>query len=199
MLKNNCIIYYNSKKMKVLKIKNTIKLLELIVETFKKLLNLIDNFQETIVKLIENDFSINIDDNIKLTKIILENNVKLLYDNILILFNIQYKNNQIINISINDIIPYGYCINYNNSDIYINSFKIKYSDESIIKIVEYDNLLEPIGVYFLGTHINNINDVETTTKILSKCFNNNLKTIGCIKTVCLKYIQIVNNLQKIFI
>lgn len=215
-----CVIYYDSERMKIEKTKNIIKHLQLIVKTFKNMLEMIDNFQKLIIKLTEEQFNVN--DNIKYSKKVLLNNIKLLYDNIILLLNNQFNNVQIINFSMNDIIPLGYSINYINSLqhinsyreihvddsqcntinyantlIYINSYKIKYSENGIIKIVEYDKDLIPTEVYFLGTHINLINNSNFHDR-LSKCYNNNLATIGYIKVVLMKYIQIIENLQNIY-
>ena len=215
-----CVIYYDSERMKIEKTKNIIKHLLLIVKTFKKMLEMIDNLQNLIMKLVEDEFNVN--DNIKYSKKVLLNNIKILYDNIILLFNNQYNNVQIINFSMNDIVPLGYSINYINSLqhinsyrdtitepgkcntinyantlIYINSYKIKYCEDGIIKIVEYDKDLIPISVNFLGTHINLINNYNFHDR-LSKCYNNNLETIGYIKVILMKYIQIIDNLQNIY-
>ena len=212
-----CVIYYDSERMKIEKTKNIIKHLKIIVEAFKKMIEIIDNFQKLLTKLVQDEFNVN--DNVKYCKKLLLNNVKLLYDTIIILLNNQFNNVQIINFSMNDIVPLGYSINYINSLqhinayaetksniyntinfantlIYINSYKIKYSENGIIKIVEYNKELIPIGVCFLGTHINIINNCNFHDR-LSKCFNNNLETITYIKIILMKYIQIIENLQKI--
>ena len=221
-----CVIYYDSERMKIEKTTNIIKHLQLIVKTFKKMLEMIDNFQKLINNIAENEFNAN--DNVGHCQKLLLNNIKLLYDNIIILLNNQYNNVQIINFSMNDIVPLGYSINYINSLqhinsyrdsefreaeihvdtkcntinyantlIYINSYKFKYSKDGIIKIIEYDKDLIPISVTFLGTHVNLINNYNFHDK-LSKCYNNNLGTIGYIKIILMKYIQIIDNLQNIY-
>jgi hypothetical protein len=190
-----CIIYYNPDKMNIEKSSNTIIYLKNIINIFKKLVEIITTFQELITKLSENIFSHN--DNIKYNKKILFNSVKLLYDNIVILFNTKYNNNNLINISITSDIVSGYSINFVNSSIFINSYKINFSSEvGVIKFIEYDKNLEPINVSFLGTHFNKITENNFYDK-LSKCFDNNLSTITLTKTISLKYINIYNNLKKI--
>lgn len=224
MANKNCIIYYDSERMKIEKTINIIKLLKKLIIILKKIIDLIDSLQDLILKFTNETF--NAIDNVKHIKVALKNSIKILYDNILILFNTQYKSMQLINYSTDNYIPQGYTINYINSLshinliknkdknndyldpgatinianrlIFINSFRILYSDLGIIKIIEYNNDLEPIQVNFLGTHISDI-DVYTFNDKLSKCFNNNLYTINAIKSMCLNYIQIVNNLQKIII
>lgn len=204
---NNCIIQYDNKNMIIVSIKNIIILLENIVDAFKKILEIINNFQKLILKFSEEEF--NTINNISSCKIVLLNNIKLIHDNINIIFNIKYNNCQLITCSIDDSILSGYSISYINSlheinlsnlIVYINSFRIKYSTSGVIKIVEYNDILEPISVNFLGTHFNKIKKCTKRSefnKILSKCFNNNNKTISYIKIIVLKYIQIVNNLQTI--
>ena len=222
MTNKYCIIYYDSQRMKIEKTINIIQLLKKLVNIFKKLLELINEIQDLILKFSNNTFtSINNTDYIKIG---LFNSIKTLYDNLQILFNTQFKNIQIINYSTDNIIPKGYSINYVNSLqhinmitnnnqsqnylnsgttiniantlIYINSFRILFSNEGIIKLIEYNNELEPISVNFIGTHITEINDEILYSK-LSKCFNNNLKTINVVKIMCLNYTQKINFLQKI--
>jgi hypothetical protein len=208
--------------MKIEKTTNIIKLLKKIIIVFKKILELIDEVQKLIIKF-ESDL-FNAVDNVKYIKKSLLNSIKALYDNIVILLNSQYNSIQIINFTTDKIFPLGYKINFinslqhinviknseqdkdylnpgstiniTNSLLFINSFRVLYSDVGIIKIIEYNNHLEPISVNFLGTHISEIN-VHTLDNKLSKCFNNNLNTINHIKIICLDYIQKVNYLQKI--
>ena len=196
-----CVIYYDSKRMKIEKTKNIIQHLKVIIETFKKIIEIINNFQKLITKLVEDEFNSN--DNVKHSKNVLLNNVKLLYDNIIVLLNNQCNNIQIINFAMDDNIQLGYSINYFNSLqqmntlIYINSYKIKYSEHGIIKIVEYNKELIPIGVCFLGTHMNLIDNNNFYDR-LSKCYNNNLGTITYIKIILMKYIQVIENLNNIY-
>jgi hypothetical protein len=222
MTNKYCIIYYDSQRMKIEKTINIIQLLKKLVIIFKKIIELINDVQELIFKFSNDTF--NQIDNIDSIKIAIFNSIKSLYDNLQILLGTQFKNIQIINYSTDNIIPKGYSINYINSLqhiniftsnnqsqnylnpgstiniantlIYINSFKILFSEEGIIKIIEYNNNLEPISVNFLGTHILKINNDKLYDK-LSKCFNNNLKTINAIKIMCLNYTQKINLLQKI--
>ena len=196
-----CVIYYDSKRMKIEKTKNIIQHLKVIIETFKKIIEIINNFQKLITKLVEDEFNSN--DNVKHSKNVLLNNVKLLYDNIIVLLNNQCNNIQIITFAMDDNIQLGYSINYFNSLqqmntlIYINSYKIKYSEHGIIKIVEYNKELIPIGVCFLGTHMNLIDNNNFYDR-LSKCYNNNLGTITYIKIILMKYIQVIENLNNIY-
>jgi len=222
MTNKYCIIYYDSDRMKIEKTINIIKLIKNITIILKKIIDLIDGLQDLILKFTNEIF--NAIDNIKYIRLVLKNSIKILYENILILFNTQYRTIQLINYSSDNFIPQGYTINYVNSLshinlikntdnnknylnpgatinianklIYINPFRVLYSDVGVIKIIEYNNNLEPIQINFLGTHIEDIN-VHTLDDKLSKCFNNNLHTINTLKTICLNYIQIVNNLQKI--
>ena len=224
MTNKYCIIYHDSERMKIEKTTNIIKLLKKIIIVFKKILELIDELQKLIIKF-ESDL-FNAVDNVKYIKKSLLNSIKALYNNIVILLNSQCNSIQIINFTTDKIIPLGYKINFinslqhinviknseqdkdylnpgstiniTNSLLFINSFRVLYSDVGIIKIIEYNNHLEPISVNFLGTHISEIN-VHTLDNKLSKCFNNNLNTINHIKIICLDYIQKVNYLQKILL
>jgi hypothetical protein len=208
--------------MKIEKTINIINLIKNIIIILKKIIDLIDGLQDLILKFTNETF--NAIDNVKYIRLVLQNSIKTLYENILILFNTQYRTIQLINYSSDTFIPQGYTINYVNSLshinlikntennknylnpgatinianklIYVNPFRVLYSDVGVIKIIEYNNELEPIQINFLGTHIEDIN-VHTLNDKLSKCFNNNLYTINTLKTICLNYIQIVNNLQKI--
>jgi hypothetical protein len=210
--------------MKIEKTKNIIRLLKKIIIVFKKINQLIDELQNLLIKFSNDIF--NAVDNVKYIKQSLFNSIKALYDNIVILLNSQFNSIQIINFRIDKIIPLGYTVNFinslqhiniiNNSEqdkdylnprstiniinslLFINSFRILFSDVGVIKIIEYNNKLEPISVNFLGTHISEIN-VHTLDDKLSKCFNNNLNTINHIKIICLDYIQKVNYLQKILL
>ena len=224
MTNKYCIIYHDPERMKIEKSTNIIKLLKKIIIVFKKILELIDELQTLILKFSNDIF--NAVDNVKYIKQSLFNSIKALYDNIVILLNSQFESIQIINFTTDKIIPIGYTINFinslqhinaiknseqdkdylnpgstiniTNSLLYINSFRVLYSDVGVIKIIEYNNDLEPISVNFLGTHISEIN-VHTLDDKLSKCFNNNLNTINHIKIICLDYIQKVNYLQKILL
>jgi hypothetical protein len=224
MTNKYCIIYHDSERMKIEKTTNIIKLLKKIIIVFKKILELIDELQKLIIKF-ESDL-FNAVDNVKYIKKSLLNSIKALYNNIVILLNSQCNSIQIINFTTDKIIPLGYKINFinslqhinviknseqdkdylnpgstiniTNSLLFINSFRVLYSDVGIIKIIEYNNHLEPVSVNFLGTHISEIN-VHTLDNKLSKCFNNNLNTINHIKIICLDYIQKVNYLQKILL
>ena len=167
MTNKYCIIYYDSQRMKIEKTINIIQLLKKLFIIFKKIIELINEVQELILKFSNNTFtSLN---NTEFIKIGLFNSIKILYDNLQILFNTQFKNIQIINYSTDNIIPKGYSINYINSLqhinahinnnqiqnylnpgttiniantlIYINSFRILFSEEGIIKIIEYNNNL----------------------------------------------------------
>ena len=222
MTNKYCIIYYDPERMKIEKSTNIIKLLKKIIIVFKKILKLIDELQKLILKFENNLF--NAVDNVKYIKESLFNSIKALYDNIVVILNSHFESIQIINFTTDNIIPIGYTINFinslqhinviknneqdkdylnpgstiniTNSLLYINSFRVLYSDVGVIKIIEYNNNLEPISVNFLGTHISEIN-VHTLDDKLSKCFNNNLNTINHVKIICLDYIQKVNYLQKI--
>ena len=222
MINKYCIIYHDSERMKIEKTTNIIRLLKKIIIVFKKILELIDELQKLIMKFSNDLF--NAVDNVKYIKTSLFNSIKALYDNIVILLNSQFESLQVINFTTDNIIPLGYTINFinslqhinviknteqkkdylnpgstiniTNSLLFINSFRILFSDVGVIKIIEYNNNREPISVNFLGTHITEIN-VHTLEEKLSKCFNNNLNTINHIKTRCLDYIQKVTYLQKI--
>jgi hypothetical protein len=222
MTNKYCIIYHDPERMKIEKSTNIIKLLKKIIIVFKKILELIDELQTLILKFSNDIF--NAVDNVKYIKQSLFNSIKALYDNIVILLNSQFETIQIINFTTDNIIPIGYTINFinslqhinvvknneldkeylnpgstiniTNSLLYINSFRVLFSDVGVIKIIEYNNNIEPVSVNFLGTHISEIN-VHTLDDKLSKCFNNNLNTINHVKIICLDYIQKVNYLQKI--
>ena len=224
MTNKYCIIYHDPERMKIEKSINIIKLLKKIIIVFKKIVKLIDELQKLILKFENNLF--NAVDNVKYIKESLFNSIKALYDNIVVILNSHFESIQIINFTTDNIIPTGYTINFINSLqhinaiknneqdkeylkpgstiniinslLYINSFRILFSDVGVIKIIEYNNDLEPISVNFLGTHISEIN-VHTLDDKLSKCFNNNLNTINHIKIICLDYIQKVNYLQKILL
>lgn len=224
MTNKYCIIYHDAERMKIEKSTNIIKLLKKVIIVFKKILELINELQTLILKFSNDLF--NAVDNVKYIKQSLFNSIKALYDNIVIILNSQFESIQIINFTTDNIIPRGYTINFinslqhinaiknseqekdylnpgstiniTNSLLYINSFRVLYSDVGVIKIIEYNNNIEPISVNFLGTHISEIN-VHTLDDKLSKCFNNNLNTINHIKIICLDYIQKVNYLQKILL
>jgi hypothetical protein len=93
----------------------------------------------------------------------------------------------------------GYQIGYYNFDLNrniiiasINSFNIKISKYGIIKLIEYDYDFNPISVLFFGSHFKKTEkDLES---VLSKAFQNNLKSLYHIKTICLKYTQNYNNI-----
>lgn len=203
-----CIIQYNEKKIKVIDMCTTIKIIEGIYDIFNKITAIINNLQDLISKFSDTIFN-NID-NINSCRLVLLNNIKILYDNIIILFSTEYKNIKFIHYSINDIVPSGYSINLITSldnincskpIIYVNSYKVKFCKKGIIKIIEYDDNIEPINVSFIGTHLNLLfktHNMCKFNKILSKCFNNNLKTINYIKIIILKYINIINNLKNLY-
>ena len=73
-----------------------------------------------------------------------------------------------------DILPKpGLIINYANTQLYINSYRILHSKDGIIKLVEYDFNLNPVSINWIGTHLSKIT-ADTYNDRLSKCFNNNL-------------------------
>lgn len=187
-----CIISYNSK---VLSVKDVIKILYTIVKIFKKIILLIDEIQTLILKF--NDDVFNYHENIPSVKKALIDANEILYTNIQMLFNTTESNSINILSHSSDLLPIpGLIINYANTQVYINSYRMTYSKDGIIKLVEYDNNLKPVSINWIGTHLNKITE-QTYNYRLSRCFNNNLKTINYIKLKCLHYIQLINNLQKI--
>lgn len=172
-----------------------------IINIYKKIISLIDDFQELIIKLGNQQFSL-ISNIANTTQIILDS-IELLYNNIIILFSKKINKNQLINYSDKDI-KKGYNIGYFNVDInkiititFINSYKIKMAPFGVIKLVEYNKNIDAINVVFLGSHFNNIVTEEDLMNKLSKAYNNNKITLSSLKTTCMKYIQIYNNIIKI--
>jgi hypothetical protein len=173
-----------------------------IIEIYNKLTEIIEEFQELIEKLGNNQFSLIT--NVINTKQIFLNSIETLFNNIVILFSRKIKNKNLINYSSGNKIINGYQIGYYNFNIErnvviasINSYNIKISKFGVIKLIEYDHDFNPINVLFLGTHFNNINTEQELQVRLSKAFQNNKKTISYIKTMCMKYIQIYNNILKL--
>jgi hypothetical protein len=186
-----CKVTYNSNNIKIYNIKNVIKMLYSIVIIFKKIIQFVDSIQTMILKL--NDEIFNYYNNIPSIKQILLQSIQVCYKNIQMLFN---KSNYLLSFTSDEMPKLGILINYLNTVFYVNSFRVIYSDDGIIKIVEYDSELKPICINWIGTHLNKINQITFNDK-LSKCFNNNLETINSLKLKCMSLIQLINNLQKI--
>ena len=172
-----------------------------IISIYKKIISLINDFQNLIIKLRDQNYCsfTNISNTIQ----IILNSIELLYNNIIILFSKKVNKNQLINYSNKDIIK-GYNIGYYNFDLnndititYINSYKIKMSNFGVIKIVEYNKEIDAINVVFIGSHFNNILSEEDLLYRLSKAYQNNKITLSSLKTTCMKFIQIYNNIIKI--
>lgn len=186
-----CIVSFGSK---ICNVKDVLKILHTVIKIFKKIILLIDGIQDLILKF--NESILNHYENISSIKLGLISGIETLYVNIQMLFNTVENSIKILSHS-SDILPIpGLVINYLNTQIYINSYRISHSKDGIIKFVEYDNNLKPISIKWLGTHLNRITS-HTYHDRLSKCFNNNLKTKNYLKLKCLNYIQLINNLQKI--
>jgi hypothetical protein len=186
-----CLI---TNEVKKITIKDMIKILILLVNSFKKINSIIDEIQTLILKF--NDGIFDNYNNIQSVKQVLLKSIETCYLNIQMILNISYKSIQILNYTSDSIPPPGLTINYLNTSIHINSYRVLYSKDGIIKLVEYDKNFKPLNINWIGTHLNKINKISFN-KRLSKCFNNNLKTINTIKVKCANYIQLINNLQKI--
>jgi len=189
-----CKVTYNTNKTKIDKIKNVIKMLCSIVVIFKKIIQFIDSIQIMIIKF--NDEIFNYYNNIPSVKQILLQSIQVCYTNIQMLFNTSIESIYLLSSTSDDIPKPGISINYANTIFSINSFRVIYSDDGIIKLVEYDSELKPISINWIGTHLNKINQITFNDR-LSKCFNNNLVTINSLKLKCMSLIQLINNLQKI--
>lgn len=194
MSTKHCIITYDGNKTKIDKIKNIIKMLNTIVIIFKKINSFIDEIQTLIIKFNEETF--NHYENIQGVKDAMLNSIETCYLNIQMLFNTSVESIYILSYTSEDIPLPGLVINYSNTVFHINSFRVLYSKDGIIKIVEYDPESKPISINWIGTHFNKINEFTYSDRF-TKCFNNNLETINAIKGKCLNYIQLINNLQKI--
>lgn len=194
MSNKHCIITYDSNKTKIEKIKNVIKMLHSIVIIFKKIIQFIDSVQTMILKF--NDDIFNYLDNVTSVKEVLLQSIQICYTNIQMLFNTSIESIYLLSFTSDEIPKAGISINYANTIFSVNSFRVIYSSDGIIKLVEYDSELKPISINWIGTHLNKINS-HTFNDRLSKCFNNNLSTINSLKLRCMNYIQLINNLQKI--
>ncbi len=194
MSSKHCIIMYDGNKTKIDKIKNIIKMLHMIVHVFKKINDFIDEIQTLILKFNEGVFTIY--ENIENMKDVLLKSIETCYLNIQMLFNTSIESIYLLSYTCGVIPLPGLTINYANTVFHINSFRILYSKDGIIKIVEYDINSKPLTINWIGTHLNKINEITFSDR-LSKCFNNNLATVNAFKVKCLNYIQIINNLQKI--
>lgn len=194
MSNKHCIITYDRNKTKIDKVKNIIKMLHVIVQVFKKINDFIDEIQSLILKFDEKVFTVY--ENIPNIKDALLKSIETCYINIQMLFNTTIESIYLLSYTHGDIPLPGLGINYSNTLFHINSYRILYSKDGIIKIVEYDQNLKPLTINWIGTHLNKINEFTFNDR-LSKCFNNNLSTINSIKKKCLNYIQLINNLQKI--
>jgi hypothetical protein len=194
MSNKHCIITYDGNKTKIDKIKNIIKMLSMIVVLFKKINDFIDEIQTLILKFNDGIFSFY--ENIPSVKDVLLKAIETCYLNIQMLFNTSVESIYLLSYTSGDIPLPGLTINYSNTLVHINSFRVLYSKDGIIKIVEYDSNTQPLSVNWIGTHLNKMNEFTFSDR-LSKCFNNNLETINAIKVKCLNYIQLINNLQKI--
>ena len=128
-----CVVSYNNK---VHNIKSVIKMLYTIVKIFKKIIEFIDEIQTLILKF--NDSVFNYYENIQSVKSALIGSIENCYINIQMLFNTVQDSINILTHS-SDILPKpGLIINYANTQLYINSYRILYSKDGIIKLVEYD-------------------------------------------------------------
>ncbi len=194
MSNKHCIITYDGNKTKIDKIKNIIKMLQTIVTIFRKINDFIDEIQTLILKF--NDLNFTTYENIPNVKEVLLKTIETCYLNIQMLFNTSIDSIYLLSYTSDDIPLPGLTINYSNTLVYINSFRILYSKDGIIKIVEYDCNCKPISINWIGTHLNKINEFTFNDR-LSKCFNNNLETVNAFKVKCLNYIQLINNFQKI--
>lgn len=194
MSNKHCIITYDTDKTKIEKIKNVIKMLHSIVIVFKKIIQFIDSIQTMIIKF--NDDIFNYVNNISSIKDVLIQSIEVCYKNIQMLFNTSVESIYLLSFTSGDIPKPGISINYANTVFAVNSFRIIHSPDGIIKLVEYDSELKPISVYWIGTHLNKINEITFNDR-LSKCFNNNLATINSLKLKCMGLINLINNLQKI--
>ncbi len=185
---------YDENKTKIDKIKNIIKMLHMIIVVFKKIIDFIDEIQTLILKF--NDGVYNFYENIPNIKKVLLKSIETCYLNIQMLFNTSLESIYLLSYTSEEIPLPGLTINYSNTLVHINSFRILYSKDGIIKIVEYDSQIKPVSINWIGTHINKMNEF-TFHEVLTKCFNHNLETINSIKVKCMNYIQLINNLQKI--
>jgi hypothetical protein len=177
----------------------SINIIKNIVIVFKKILTIIHNFQNMIDKLGYNNFNIN-NKNDGIKNIMMQT-VETTYNNILFLLSQKYNNQQIINYTTDCEINNGYLLSYFDFDLgknieiaFINSFKIQFSPNGIIKIVEYNKHSKAISIFFIGTHFNKISYECDIYNRLTKAYNNNLNAIAQLKIICFKYIQIYNNI-----
>jgi hypothetical protein len=175
-----------------------LQLLFEIINIYKKFIILIEKFQDIIEKLANNQF--NSISNVENTRQIYFNSIEILFNNITILLSKKIENKFLINFSTNNKIINGYDIGYYNFELEryiifasIHSFNIKLSKSGVLKLIEYDNDFNPIFVLFFGSHFNAIgeNDLQ---RVVTKAFNNTETSLFHIKTICVKYIQIYNNI-----
>jgi hypothetical protein len=176
-------------------LKTTIKMLQIILNGLKKIICFIDEIQTLVIKF--NECTYNDVDNISSIKEALLTAIEICYNNIKMVFNDLVSSTCIFIYTIDPFPKAGISIKYNGVSFNVNSFRLASSKEGIIKLVEYDCNLEPLSIYWIGTHLNKMNN-ETFNDILSKCFNNNLTTINMLKIRCLHYTHLINNLQKYY-
>ena len=183
----------NQKCNKVLKIEIIQKFFYNLVQAYKKTIQLLENFILLINNLINKTFCT--EDNEKQSRQIIINAIYSIYNNIIMIFTSSINNIQLTNISTTiKCLPgfkiYNKEINCNlkkNIYFFINSFRIQYYEQGVIKIVYNDINNLPENILFIGNKENNIQLIKESI----------IKAIRKLKIIQMNYIQVLNNLQNL--
>ena len=164
---NNQIVKINNNSRCVIFscLKDIIEFVHTQVISYKKIINMLENFNLLVDDLARKTFS-NIN-NTKNSKQIIINAISSIYDNLLMIFTSRCFDIQITNISITPVAVCGYTIKNkeekcnitHNITLFINSLRVQfYSQYSLIKIISNNSKNIPNGVFFIGSDIEQIDD-----------------------------------------
>ena len=171
-----------------------------LVNTYKKILSLLDNFVKLLHELSQKVFCNK--NNEEYSKRAIYNAINALYNDILIVCTSRSDDVQVLNISTcHRTVPgfKAYTTDRNahieyNIYYFIDSYRIQHYDHGSIKIVHNDNKNLPKDIMFIGT---NMSKYECLNDMMQQALDNTLETVNKFKVMELYYRQKLNNLQKI--